>query len=124
MVSLKESLGKVTLIDFWASWCRPCRTENPKVVAIYNEFHSKGLNIISVSLDTDAKDWKEAIANDKLTWTQVSNLKEMEENQIVSQYGVTLIPTTFLLDRSGKIVGVDLPHEELKAKIKALLAAK
>lgn len=123
MVSLKESLGKVTLIDFWASWCMPCRKENPKVVALYNEFHSKGFNVISVSLDKDADEWKEAIAKDKLTWTQVSNLKEMED-PIAMQYGIELIPTTFLLDASGKIVGVDLPHDELKAKIQTLLATK
>jgi thiol-disulfide isomerase/thioredoxin len=123
-VSLKESLGKVTLIDFWASWCPPCRTANPKVVALYNEFHGKGFNAISVSLDTDVTKWKEAIAKDQLTWTQVSNLTEMEEDPIVKQYGVKLIPTTYLLDASGKIVGIDLPHEEMKAKIKALLAAK
>lgn len=124
MVSLKQSLGKVTLIDFWASWCPPCRTANPKLVTLYNEFHNKGFNIISVSLDDDATKWKNAIAKDQLTWTQVSNLKEMEVNPIVKQYGVTLIPTTFLLDASGKIVGIDLPHEELKAKIKALLESK
>jgi thiol-disulfide isomerase/thioredoxin len=69
-ISLKESLGKVTIIDFWASWCGPCRAENPNVVALYNEFHDKGLNIIGVSLDKDATKWKEAIAKDKLTWTQ------------------------------------------------------
>jgi hypothetical protein len=67
-VSLKESMGKVTVIDFWASWCKPCRAENPNVVAMYNELHSKGLNIIGVSLDKDAASWKKAIADDKLTW--------------------------------------------------------
>jgi len=120
MVSLKQSLGKVTLIDFWASWCMPCRKENPKVVALYKEFHSKGFNIISVSLDSDPRDWKEAIAKDGLTWTQVSNLKEMED-PIVKRYGVTLIPTTFLLDAAGKVVGIDLPHDEMKRKIQELL---
>ncbi len=79
---------------------------------------------MSVSLDDDATLWKEAIQKDKLTWTQVSNLKEMKENPIVKQYGVELIPTTYLLDASGKIIGIDLPHDELKAKIKAALAAK
>lgn len=123
MVALKESLGKVTLIDFWASWCQPCRVANPKLVALYNEFHGKGFNIISVSLDTDASKWKNAITKDKLTWTQVSNLKEMED-PIAVQYGIELIPTTFLLDSSGRIVGIDLPHEEMKAKIKALLEIK
>ncbi len=123
MVSLNESLGKVTLIDFWASWCPPCRTANPKLVALYNEFHSKGFNIISVSLDKEADKWKKAIAKDKLTWTQVSNLKEMED-PIAVQYGIELIPTTFLLDSSGRIIGIDLPQEEMKAKIKALLETK
>ncbi|MFN3754666.1 peroxiredoxin family protein [Flavobacterium sp.] len=123
MVSLKESLGKVTLIDFWASWCPPCRTANPKLVALYNEFHTKGFNIISVSLDKESEKWKNAIVKDKLTWTQVSNLKEMED-PIALQYGIELIPTTFLLDSSGRIVGIDLPHEEMKAKIQILLGAK
>ncbi|QBZ99071.1 Thiol-disulfide oxidoreductase ResA [Flavobacterium sangjuense] len=116
-------MGKATLIDFWASWCGPCRQENPNVVALYNEFHNKGLNIISVSLDEDAADWKEAIAEDKLTWTHVSNLKEMKD-PIALQYGVTQIPTTFLLDVSGKVVAVDLRGEALNAKVKKLLNIK
>ena len=120
-MSLKESLGKATLIDFWASWCPPCRQENPNVVALYNEFHSKGLNIISVSLDEFADKWKQAIEHDKLTWTQVSNLKEMKD-PIAVQYGVTQIPTTFLLDASGKVIAIDLRDEDLKAKIKELLS--
>lgn len=122
-ISLKESLGKVTIIDFWASWCNPCRAENPNVVAIYNEFHAKGLNIISVSLDKEASKWKEAIAKDKLTWNQVSNLKFWED-PIALTYGVKSIPATFLLDANGTIVAKDLRGAELKAKITALLAAK
>lgn len=93
-------------------------------MALYNEFKGKGFNIISVSLDDDAAKWKEAIAKDKMSWTQVSNLKQMEENPIAIQYGIELIPTTFLLDAKGKIVGIDLPQEEMKAKIKALLDSK
>ncbi|HSD14083.1 MAG TPA: TlpA disulfide reductase family protein [Flavobacterium sp.] len=120
-VSLKESLGKVTIIDFWASWCGPCRAENPNVVALYNEFHAKGLNIIGVSLDKDADKWKEAIAKDKLVWTQVSNLKYWQE-PIAKQYNVGVIPATFILDASGKIVVKDLKGAELKAKIAELLA--
>jgi thiol-disulfide isomerase/thioredoxin len=123
LVSLKESLGKVTLIDFWASWCGPCRQENINVVALYNEFHNKGLNIISVSLDEDATEWKEAIFADNLTWTHVSNLKEMKD-PIALQYGVTQIPTTFLLDSKGKVVAVDLRGEDLKVKVKTLLSIK
>jgi thiol-disulfide isomerase/thioredoxin len=123
LVSLKESLGKATLIDFWASWCQPCRQENPNVVALYKAFHNKGLNIISVSLDEDAISWKEAIVKDKLTWTQVSNLKEMKD-PIALQYGITQIPTTFLLDAKGKIVAIDLRGVDLNTKIKELLSIK
>ncbi len=119
-VTLKQSLGKVTIIDFWASWCGPCRKEMPNVVALYNELHSKGLNIIGVSLDKDLTKWNEAIAKDKITWTQVSNLKEWDE-PIAKQYGVQQIPTTFILDSSGKIVAKDLRGEELKTKVLELL---
>lgn len=121
IVSLKESLGKVTIVDFWASWCGPCRAENPNVVALYNEFHSKGLNIVGVSLDKDEAKWKEAIAKDKLSWTQVSHLKFWNE-PIAIQYQVESIPATFILDASGKVVAKDLRGEELRAKIKELLS--
>jgi peroxiredoxin len=119
-ISLKESLGKVTVIDFWASWCGPCRKENPNVVALYNEFHSKGLNIIGVSLDDDATKWKDAIAKDKLTWNHVSNLKGFED-PIATLYDVQQIPTTFVLDSKGNIVAKDLRGDELKAKVQELL---
>ena len=92
-------------------------------MALYNEFHNKGLNIISVSLDEDATEWKEAIFADNLTWTHVSNLKEMKD-PIALQYGVTQIPTTFLLDSKGKVVAVDLRGEDLKVKVKTLLSIK
>jgi len=120
-LSLKESLGKVTIVDFWASWCKPCRMENPNVVALYNELHTKGLNIIGVSLDKEAAKWKEAIAADKLTWNHVSNLKFWDE-PIAKQYGVESIPATFILDATGKVVAKDLRGAELKAKVAELLA--
>ncbi|EIA07157.1 thiol:disulfide interchange protein [Flavobacterium frigoris PS1] len=91
------------------------------MVAIYKELHPQGLNIIGVSLDKDAAKWKEAIAKDKLTWNQVSNLKFWDE-PIAAQYGVEAIPATFILDASGKIVARDLRGAELKAKIIELLA--
>ena len=122
-ISLKESLGKVTIIDFWASWCGPCRAENPNVVAMYNELHDKGLNIIGVSLDKDATKWKEAIAKDKLTWAHVSNLKFWDE-PIAKQYNVQSIPATFILDAKGNIVAKDLRGDALKAKVKELLGVK
>lgn len=85
--------------------------------------HAQGFNIISVSLDEDPAKWKEAIKQDKLSWTQVSNLKEMKD-PIALQYGVTQIPTTFLLDKNGKVVGIDLSRDDLKSKIKELLGIK
>lgn len=121
VISLKQSLGKVTIVDFWASWCGPCRKENPNVVAIYKELHSKGLNIVGVSLDKEAGAWKEAIAKDGLTWTQVSNLKYWDE-PIAKQYNVESIPATFILDATGKVVAQDLRGPELRAKILELLA--
>jgi peroxiredoxin len=124
LVSLKESLGKVTIIDFWASWCGPCRKENPNVVALYNEFHDKGLNIIGVSLDKegDEQKWKDAITADKLNWPQVSNLKYWNE-PIAKKYSIKSIPATFILDASGKIVAKDLRGDELKAKVIELLGS-
>ena len=91
------------------------------MVAIYKEFHSKGLNIVGVSLDKDAAKWKEAIAKDKLTWIHVSHLKFWAE-PIAAQYEVQSIPATFILDASGKVVARDLRGDELRAKIEELLA--
>lgn len=119
-VSLKSALGKVTLIDFWASWCGPCRKENPNVVALYKEFHSKGLNIIGVSLDEKADKWKEAIAKDQLTWTHISNLKGWED-PIARRYNVDGIPATFLLDEKGVVIARDLRGDELRAKVASIL---
>jgi hypothetical protein len=93
------------------------------VVAIYNELHSKGLNIIGVSLDDNVADWKAAIAKDKLSWIHVSNLKKWED-PIALNYSVDQIPATFILDAKGNIVAKNLSGEELKAKIKALLSIK
>ncbi len=122
-ISLKESMGKVTIIDFWASWCGPCRGENPNVVALYKEMHAKGLNIIGVSLDKDAAKWKEAIAKDGLVWPQISNLKFWDE-PIAKQYNIESIPATFILDAKGVIVARDLRGDALKAKVTELLNAK
>jgi len=123
LVSLRQSLGKITIIDFWASWCGPCRKENPNVVALYNELHEKGLNIVGVSLDENLSQWNEAIAKDKITWTQVSNLKKWQD-PIAKLYNVEQVPTTFILDASGIVIAKDLRGEELRAKIIQLLGSK
>ncbi len=120
ITSLNEHLGKVTIVDFWASWCGPCRKENPNVVALYNEFHSKGLNIIGVSLDNDVAKWKKAIQKDKLTWTHVSNLKGWED-PIAVENKIVEIPATIILDANGNIIARNLRGEELKNRIKELL---
>lgn len=119
--SLKNSLGKLTLIDFWASWCGPCRKENPNVVALYNDFHAKGLNIIGVSLDEKADKWKEAIAKDQLSWIHISNLKGWDD-PIAKRYFVDGIPATFLLDEKGVVIARNLRGDELRAKVASILS--
>lgn len=125
VISLKNSLGKVTIIDFWASWCGPCRRENPNVVAMYNELHPKGLNIIGVSLDNPngKEKWIEAIKKDGLTWSQISNLKGWQD-PIAVMYDIKSIPATLLLDKDGKIIAKNLRGEALKAKVKELLGVQ
>ena len=111
----------MTIVDFWASWCAPCRRENPDIAAIYKELHPKGLNIVSISLDVDASAWKQAIAKDKLVWNHISNLKRWKD-PIAIQYNIESIPATFVLDASGKVVAQDLTGDALKAKVLELLA--
>jgi len=117
---LSSLKGKVVLIDFWASWCGPCRKENPNVVAMYNKYHSKGFEIYSVSLDKDRSSWLAAIAKDNLVWPDhVSDLKYWKSAGAAA-YGVTSIPFTVLVDKKGKIVAKKLRGEELENKVKEL----
>jgi len=118
-IVLNDVLGKVTLIDFWAGWCKPCRMENPNVVAVYNKYHDKGLNIIGVSLDRDAATWKKAIEDDGLTWNHVSHVKYF--GPIAQLYNVDAIPAAFLLDENGVIIAKNLRGPELENKIAELL---
>jgi peroxiredoxin len=119
-VALSSFTGKYVLIDFWASWCGPCRAENPNVVEAYNEFKSKGFDILGVSLDSAKDKWLKAIEKDKLTWTQVSDLKGWS-NEVAVKYGIQSIPSNLLLDKEGKILAKNLRGEELKAKLAELL---
>ena len=122
-LALADAMGsKYTIIDFWASWCKPCRQENPNVVSVYNTYHDKGLNIISVSLDrASAKDkWLAAIENDKMDWFHVSNLMEWQD-PVARKYGVTAIPATYLIDAEGVIIDKNLRGEALVAKMQELL---
>ncbi|MFD2564824.1 redoxin domain-containing protein [Aquimarina rubra] len=123
MVSLKESMGKITIIDFWASWCKPCRAENPNVVRVYNKYHEKGLNIIGVSLDRNKDHWIKAIDNDNLEWNHVSHLKFWQD-PIAKAYGVRSIPATFILDEKGNVIAKNLRGPALETKISELLGEK
>ncbi|MEL6811516.1 MAG: TlpA disulfide reductase family protein [Bacteroidota bacterium] len=122
MLSLEDALGKYTIIDFWASWCRPCRMENPNVVNVYNKYHDKGLNIISVSLDKQGQKerWLKAIVDDKMDWYHVSNL-QFWQDPIARQYNVRSIPATFLLDEKGRIIDKNLRGPALEKRISELI---
>ncbi|MEL7020659.1 MAG: redoxin domain-containing protein [Bacteroidota bacterium] len=115
-ISLTDFRGKVTLIDFWASWCGPCRKENPNVVRMYEKYKDRGFEILGVSLDKTKDRWIQAIEKDQLTWPQVSDLKGWS-NEVARTYGVTSIPQTVLLDKDGKIIARNLRGPTLEAKL-------
>jgi peroxiredoxin len=121
-VSLSSFKGKYLLVDFWASWCGPCRRENPNVVRVFNKFRDKNFTILSVSLDRpDAKDkWLAAIHKDGLTWTHVSDLKYWD-NAVAKQYGIRAIPQNLLLDPQGKIIAKNLRGDDLDEKLSELI---
>ena len=121
-VSLSSLRGKYVLIDFWASWCGPCRQENPNVVKMYNKFKGKNFEIYGVSLDREKEKWTQAIAQDGLSWVHVSDLK-FWQSAGAEAYGVRSIPATFLLDPNGKVIAKNLRGQALEAKLAEILEA-
>ena len=112
-VSLSSFRGKYVLLDFWASWCPPWRRENPNVVKVFNEFKNKNFTIIGISLDQDKQKWLKGIADDKLTWTHLSDLKYWD-SEIPALYGVRGIPSNILLDPNGVIVARNIMGDDLR----------
>jgi peroxiredoxin len=125
-VSLYSKIGggtKILLVDFWASWCGPCRRENPNIVKVWKEYNKKGFNVFGVSLDTQEDAWKKGIEEDQLTWTHVSDLKRFNTSP-VNLYAVIAIPSNFLLDENGIIIGHNVMGDDLAAKVKEILGKK
>jgi len=119
-ISLRQFQGKYVLLDFWASWCAPCRKEHPNLIKTYEQFKNKNFDIISISLDSERDRWLNAIEKDKLTWTQISDLKG-QQNEIAVAYGVQAIPINFLINPDGLILEKNIKGEELTELLNELL---
>ncbi|HVW62293.1 MAG TPA: TlpA disulfide reductase family protein [Puia sp.] len=119
-IALDSFKGQYVLVDFWASWCGPCRAENPNVVKVYQEYHPKGFAVLGISLDNNKDKWLDAIKKDQLEWTQISDLKGWQ-NSVAELYGIKAIPMNFLLDKEGKIIAKGLRGEDLEKKLAELV---
>ncbi|HJS56258.1 MAG TPA: AhpC/TSA family protein [Chitinophagaceae bacterium] len=120
VVRLSDFNGKVILLEFWGSWCGPCRRGNPELVKIYNEFNHRGFEIFGVAAETEKEYWLDAVKKDGLTWQNVSDLNG-DKNKAVLIYGVSSYPTNFLIDRTGTIIAKDLSGENLRKKLTEIL---
>ncbi|TWI95320.1 peroxiredoxin [Mucilaginibacter frigoritolerans] len=119
-VEFSSFKGKYVLVDFWASWCGPCRAENPNVLKAYNAYKDKGFTVVGISLDNKAANWKKAIKDDKMPWTQLSDLKGWK-NEVSADFGILSIPSNLLIDPSGKIVARNIRGAMLENTLKRLL---
>ena len=119
-LSAELKKNKVTLVDFWAAWCRPCRVENPNLVRLYKKYNKEGFNIIGVSLDRTKEQWEQAVIDDNLPWIQVSNLNFWND-PIARRYSIRAIPQSYLLNKDGLVMGKNLRGQDLEARISAML---
>ena len=117
MVNLADFRGKIVLVDFWASWCGPCRAESPNLVKAYRKYHSRGFEIISVSVDDSRTAWLEAVKKDNMTWINVSDLKTGSDNEATKLYSIQTVPQNFLIDKDGKLLGGKLMGDALEKKL-------
>ena len=120
-IKLSSLRGKIVLIDFWASWCAPCRRENPTIAEAYKKFKGKDFEIYGVSLDNNIEAWTEAVNHDKITWIQVSDLKRWD-SEVAKTYQIEAIPTNVLIDKEGRIISKGIRGEDLQSKIKEALS--
>ncbi|MDH5382812.1 MAG: redoxin domain-containing protein [Cyclobacteriaceae bacterium] len=119
LISLSSFKGKYVLVDFWAKWCKPCRLENPNVVRVYNKYNKDGFEVLGVSLDRNKEDWLQAIKEDNLTWTHISDLK-FWQSEAAKIYNIKAIPFALLLDKDGKIIAKNLRGQELDKKLEEI----
>lgn len=120
-ITLASQKGKVILLDFWASWCGPCRVSNKKLVKLYEKYKSQGFEIFGVSLDQEKRDWEKAIQKDKIAWLQVNDPRGSWNAKTAADWNISVLPTSFLINKKGDVVAIDLEGKELEKMIKELL---
>jgi thiol-disulfide isomerase/thioredoxin len=119
-ISLASLKGKVVLLDFWASWCMPCRAANKKLVKLYDKYKSQGFEIYSVSVDDNKRDWTKAIEKDKITWLQVNDPRNWGAQSAVT-WDISVLPSTFLINKKGDVVAMDLSEKSMDSQVRNLL---